>query len=232
MFEQYLTRISEFMIRVSNLIKNCIAITSALIISATVTAQGSRPVNPANFQADPGIYDPVTFGDDITFNGCGSSFENFSLCELNDLSDFALAWRVSPQGQDPLAEGTTVALFGLGVDVSSVNGFTENTTFGTNVADGLNFTINSGAASAFFPTPGSYTLQLSLLVRGRQFVQLPNGNLVNTFFSGTLVRRAETVIEFARNAPVTVPEPIGFLVIIPAMYYIVRRQRKLAYIKA
>ena len=197
-----------------------------LTISNVSVAQRVPGVNPSNFNSDPGIYDPVTFGDDITFNACGSTFENFSICELNDLSDFALAWRVTPEGQDPLAQGTTVALYGLGIDVTSVNGFTENTTFGTNVADGLNFTIGSGS-NVFFPTPGSYTLQLSLLVRGRRFVELPNGNFVNTFFSGSIVRRAETVIEFVRDVPVTVPEPLGILILLPAMAYMVRRQKKL-----
>jgi hypothetical protein len=216
------------MIRISTLVKNSLVLLSLILLSNALSAQRSRPVTPANFSSDPGIYDPVSFGDDITFNGCGSSFENFSLCELNDLSDFALAWRVTPEGQDPLAQGTTVALFGLDIDVTSVNGFTANTTFGTNVADGLNFTINSGASSVFFPTPGNYTLQLSLLARGRRFIQLPDDSFVNTFFSGTLVRRAETLITFDRNAPITVPEPLGILVILPAMYFIVRRQRKLS----
>ena len=213
--------------RVPNLKSICFALIALCTLSNLASAQFAPSINRSNFNSDPGIYEPVTFGDDITFDGCGSTFENFSICELNDLSDFALAWRVTPEGQDPLAQGTTVALYGLGIDVTSVNGFTENTTFGTNVADGLNFTIGSGS-NVFFPTPGSYTLQLSLLVRGRRFVELPNGNFVNTFFSGSVVRRAETVIEFVRDAPVTVPEPIGFLILLPAMAYMIRRQKKLS----
>jgi hypothetical protein len=226
----------KFMMFVKCLFRNYIAVVSSLIfISFFVTAQEHIPFTPEKFIADPGIYDPITFGDNITFNACNSSFEDFSICELSSLTGLRLEWRATPQGQDPLAAGTLIASFANNNDISQTEGATENTVIGNDFHDGINFTIDSGEASAFFPTPGDYSLHLTLFFHRRVgTVQLPNGDFVGPL-PGAVTRQTETVINFTAAPiapPTTVPEPVGYLILIPAFYMIARRQRKLSQTKA
>uniref|UniRef100_UPI003A9059D1 hypothetical protein n=1 Tax=Kordiimonas sp. TaxID=1970157 RepID=UPI003A9059D1 len=126
----------------SSFAKLSIAATMGLCIS--VSANATYSYNYFDVLADPGSYGPVSLGDDISLNACGSTFhradsssESYSICDLNNLQDFTLAW-VGRQGEN-----------------YEVLSWYE----GSNVADGLETTISTGAGS-FFGTVGNYMIGL------------------------------------------------------------------------
>lgn len=213
----------------------CTIILSLITVSSFVSAQ---EVDISKFTANSGIYDPILFGDDITFDACGSTFEDYSLCELTDLSAFELTWRIAIEGQDISSSGTLAAVFGTGGTSIDTTGQTLNTIVGEDPRDGLNFTINTEENSIFFPTPARYTIQLGLLLRGGPNIDLPDGTSVkppsdNTvIFSETVIALIDAPVGPPLIPPTTVPEPMGYLILIPAFYMIARRQRKLSQVKA
>ena len=42
--------------------------------------------------ADAGLYDPLFLGEDILLDGCGSTFDDAFICELQDISRFTATW--------------------------------------------------------------------------------------------------------------------------------------------
>jgi hypothetical protein len=216
------------MVYISHFLKNFYTIILSLIFTSSLAS--AQEVDPARFTANPGIYDPITFGDDITFNACNSTFQSFTLCSLESLEEFELTWRVAPEGEDILAAGTLVALYGAGSTSINNAGATGNTTIVDDTPRlGVNFIANTGDRSNFFPTPGRYTLELGLLVRGGTSVTIGD----DTFTVGSrtgLFTSGQTVIDIVgapTAPPSTVPEPAGYLILIPAFYFMARRQRKL-----
>lgn len=222
----------------------CTIALSLICISPFVSAQ---EIDITKFTANPGIYDPITFGNSITLDACNSTFEDFSLCELNDLSRFELTWRVAPEGRDIFGQNTLAAIFSVGGSTINDTGSSSDTIIGNNFRDGVNFTINTGESSPFFPTPSRYTVQLGLLLRGGSAdIELPDGSFIKPLARSTFIFN-QTFVDLLPpveippvvigdpppdSPPTTVPEPMGYLILIPAFYMIARRQRKLSQVKA
>ncbi len=186
--------------------------------------------------ADPGVYTPITLGEDLTLDACGSTVHrnttggpSFGLCTLASVADFTLTWQISQAG------------------VTNVLG----TFTGATAASGLTPTFSTGPGS-LFTAPGSYLISLVLILDSSAFVTLPSGAVglgggdCGIVFEGVTYAQAGCD-PFAVNQPqvngirdagiatttvvvnpaVTVPEPAAALLLIPVLTLVaVRRQRK------
>ncbi|WP_417451632.1 hypothetical protein [Kordiimonas sp.] len=163
--------------------------------------------------ADTGVYAPVALGDTVALDGCGSVFDfnpatgvsgpTVSLCNgVTDLSPFDFTWSVFDAG-------------------FSLLGYLENVT--TN--------MTTGGVGDLITSAGTYFLSLNVtLSPSSSTFALPGGNTgafqptpfntdpnADTHFSG---------IALIVN-PAAVPEPAGALLLLPAVVFMARRQRKL-----
>lgn len=158
--------------------------------------------------AEAGTYGPVALGEDIELDACGSSFYYYynpsyshSLCDLTDLSAFTLAWKAYTPGDWQW----------LGVYS------------GANASSGLNVTQATGAGT-FFDEAGTYYIGLYVRVQNNTWVPLPGGGHAYTAYYN---RDFDWSNAFAITDPISVPEPAPLLLLLPALAWITRRQKRL-----
>ncbi len=196
--------------------------------------------------SDPGIYDPITLGEDLNIDACGTSIlrgpvtaanvataERWSLCDITDVSAFELTYYVSESSTTALTPSNIIGSFS-----------------GTNVASGLAPTFATGLGTAF-AAPGTYWISLVVTLPVGALVTIPGGDVVTpgsdcglitpvgTFApSGCTVPQSSSQPQingardtgFAATAIVanaaTVPEPAAALLLIPALTLVAMRRRK------
>ena len=187
-------------------------------LMATSGAQATYHHNYFDVLADPGAYSPVSLGDSVSLDACGSTFhradgssESYSLCDLSNLQNFTLGW--------------------IGVDANNTSNYEVLSWFeGSNVANGFQTTINTGAGT-FFSQAGSYLIGLYVAVAGDVYVPLPYGGYGATGNDTELTYDGSTntslgYTNFAVNAAASVPEPAAALMLLPAFVLVARRERR------
>lgn len=174
----------------------------------SVGAQATYNYRGWDVNSDAGTYGPVALGEDIELDACGSTFFNYynqsqshSLCSLTDLTDFALVWKAYSNGSWAY----------LGVYS------------GSSAADGLNVTQSTGAGT-FFDEVGTYYIGLYVVVSNYTYVPLPGGGSGYTAYYGN--RDFDWSASFQITEATPVPEPAPLLLLIPAIAWIARRERK------
>lgn len=152
-----------------------------------------------SLEADAGEYAPVAIGDDVSVSACGSIFN-------------------STQGTFNLCDTPTISSISFTWTVTRLFGAFDSIT-----VTGSTFTLPSGGASDFFNVVGEYFLNLEVDALVNPF------DLPGTFTGRILGSTTDT--DFAQNNivitnPTSVPEPEAILLLLPAMVYMARRQRR------
>lgn len=197
----------------------------ASAFSFTNSAAASGPVIYGEVIADAGTYTPIALGDDLALDGCDSVFDyndnpnvvgqTVSLCNgVTDLTNFSFSW-------------TLFQYFSA-----------------TNTYQGLGFlpatgplsTVTTGGMGDLIQTAGTYFLRLNITVSPvTTTFALPGGdvgafNPQDPFFfpGGNPDPNSDTKSSaFALIVtPAAVPEPAAALLLLPAVVYMARRQRK------
>lgn len=175
---------------------------NSLIIGAAATATDALFYYNA-IDADPGLYEPVALAGDIEVSACNSTFQDYSLCQLSDVSDFTIRW--------------------LGWDQVDGEWAYLSTFSGATAANGLNTSFSTGAGT-FFDNVGSYFIGLYVQLAGNSTVVLPNSTSITSGIHGAA--NFQWGDSFAMTEAVTVPEPYAFLTLLPALWVMTRRERK------
>ena len=185
------------------------ALGAAIATAASTSTQATAPSGNWNVDADPGTYTPVVLGQSITLNGCSSTFYNaantnqsYSICDLASLSDFTLRWKAS-------TNGTTWT-------------WVTSTFSSNNTINGKIVTLATGAGT-FFTAPGTYYIGLYLTVKNNKSILLPGGG---TGYSNTDQGNKNTGTSQGFSVANPVPEPALALLLLPALAYIRRRERR------
>ena len=167
--------------------------------------------------ADTGTYAPIALGDALPLDGCGSVFDynsnpnvtgtTVSLCNgVTDLTPFDFTWTVSDElgGFVGYIDGVlpTVTTGGVGdlIQAAGTYYLSLNVTLSPSSST---FALPSGDTGGFQPTFG------------------PNGNQ-----SPNSASHFSDVAVIVTSAT-SVPEPAAAFLLLPAMFYMARRQRKL-----
>lgn len=176
--------------------KSFIAIACAFGLSVAANAQTAF----GSLEADAGEYAPIAIGDNVDVSACSSFFNssNFGTFNLCD----------TPTINSISFTWTVTRLFGA---------------FDSITVTGATFSLPSGGAGDFFNVVGEYFLNLEVDALVNPF-DLPNG------FTGRILG-STTDTDFAQNNivitnPTSVPEPEALLILLPAMAYMARRQRR------
>lgn len=194
----------------------------SITVAAMVGSSSAQATyNYFDVMADAGTYGPISLGEDITLDACGSTFhradgsaESYSLCDLSNLTQFTLGWVAEYNGQ------------------SSWLGIYSNSYSGQGTPDeGLSVTINTGAGT-FFSEVGTYYIGLYALVNDDTSVALPSGGWGYTGNDGDLAYDGSTNFSFDWSSSfvispaASVPEPAAALLLLPGLILIARRERR------
>lgn len=176
----------------------------ALSAPASATYYGDWDV-----YSDAGTYAPVAYGDNIQFNACSSTLFNvnnnsqsYSICDLPSMNKFRLYWyQYEPD---------------MGVRYMA-------SYIGSNAVNGLTPIFATGAGT-YFPIQSTYYIGLYLIAEAESYIDLPDGGQAYTG-DGTLgdFRWSNA---FNVTAPAPVSEPAALLLLLPALAYMARRQRR------
>lgn len=214
----------------NGLLKKFALVCGALMCSTA--AQATYGYAYIDVEADPGTYNPVTLGDNLSVSACGSSVHDvtyggsYGLCTLSYLSEFSLTWQLSLN-----------------------NTVVSSTTYsGSNAVNGLNHTFTTGVGSAI-TVAGTYTLGLIVDIPDNyDYVLLPNGYwYVAGSDSGIVVNGVtygnysgyssgspdingyrNTGVAFSQLTinPASVPEPSAVLLLLPVVAAVAARRRR------
>lgn len=153
--------------------------------------------------SDAGTYAPVVYGTDMQFNACASTISNvnnsaqsYSICDLPSVSKFRLYWY----------------RWEANLGMSYMRSYD-----GANAASGLTPLFATGAGT-FFPIESTYYIGLYLIAEAQSYIDLPGGGQAYTG-DGTLS-------SFRWSNAFDVPEPSAFLLMLPGLAFIARRQRR------
>ena len=214
------------------------------LFSSALASSGAHAQFFWDVEANAGTFAPVALGEDISLDACGSrlfvvGFSEFgtSLCNVTNQSLFSVNW------------------FATNVDTGAFSWLTGGLTEAVNdnlasvptgsAAANLQTTTSTGAGS-FFNSVGTYAIGLyvsgtnnaslteSISNGGTPFNFNANfgpdfGNTLTqaTNQNGTLNNGANLSAGFAITAPpVTVPEPMQLLMLIPALFLVARRETR------
>lgn len=160
--------------------------------------------------SDPGVFDTIALGEDITLDGCFSRF-------VLDATGSSL-----PLCYDNGSFGTTSgSLF----DWTLVN----NTTSASASFSGRSVPLSTGGASDFINAAGSYTISLiitSNLGPVSELVPLSAFGNFGIQSGGAFGTETASFTVTSSGGPVTVPEPSAAFLLVPALVMIGRRQRR------
>ncbi len=211
------------------MIGKIILLSAAAIVASTSSANATYNYY-IDVMADAGAYTPIAMGGDLEVDACGSTVHHasriqhnrpdlfsFGLCDMPDLTEFSLTWTAQ-----------------LG------NSYTTLGTFsGVNAAAGLNATFTTGTGT-FFSGVGTYIISLYLdMPNNYANIPLPNGYIgrpgsdsgfdPNNPNHGHGWRNADLAQTSFSLTSAPVAEPLGALLLIPGLVFIMRRQRKRKY---
>ncbi|WP_417464302.1 hypothetical protein [Kordiimonas sp.] len=180
--------------------------------SFAVAAPASAAKINGELLADAGTYAPIALGESVALDGCGSVFDynpststtgqTVSLCNgVTDLTPFDFTWSVYDEGFTFL-------------------GYLENVTV----------VMTTGGLTDIITAAGTYFLSLNVtLSPSSSTFALPDGNTAG-FSPSPLNPSPNSDTAFSGVAlivnPASVPEPAGALLLLPALVYMARRQRK------
>jgi len=176
-------------------------------------SSASATYNYFDVMADPGSYDTIALGEDVALNACDSTFhradgsnESYTLCQLSDLTEFSLQW------------------------VQWHDGDWTNLGYYSDANAGSQVTLSTGEGT-FFSEVGTYYIGLYLRVDGSSYVPLPGGGYGASGSDNSLATDGSTNFSFAWSSafsiePASVPGPLGALLLIPGLAYVVRRERR------
>ncbi len=160
---------------------------------------------------DPGTFDTIALGDDITLDGCYSTF-------VNDGASSGGSWCYADPSTDPLLPEVIVT-GGAIFDWTLVNEQTlQSTSF-----NGNSVPLSTGGVSDFINVAGTYSLTLTITSAFFDEISLsPVGDLgvQSGGIFGTETRG------FSVTSVASVPEPSALLLMAPGLFYVVRRQRR------
>lgn len=195
------------------------AVVFALLFGSTAA---HATYNYFDVMADPGTYGGVALGEDITLNACDSTFhradgspESYTLCQLTDVSEFSLGWVAWHDN-----ESTWLGIYSDTIGGSD-GGIEEGLTVATSTGDGT-----------FFNEIGTYYIGLYVLVNSETYVPLPGGGWGATGNDDQLAYDGSTNYSFAWSSSfqvteaMSVPEPAGAFLLLPALLYAARRERR------
>ncbi len=199
-------------------IKRALAATAfalgGLLAAPSASATYNHNYGDWDVSADPGTYSPISLGDTITLDACGSVYFNYnnsnqsvSLCDLSSLSSFSLTWKAK-----------------IGNTWSHIT----QTYSGSNAVNGLNVTVNTGSGT-FFNQAGTYMIGLYVTVNNNSWVQLPGGSWGFSNDNGGYDPGNQSLAwssSFAINPASSVPEPMAALLLAPGLVLIARRERR------
>ncbi|MEX0298035.1 MAG: PEP-CTERM sorting domain-containing protein [Kordiimonas sp.] len=204
---------------------------SAATLCGSVSAQDSG-YPYIDLLADAGdAINPVTLGNGVQLNGCGSQVHaasgtpTFGLCESGmDLTEFSITWKAS------------LNQYADGWNPNSADWVDIATFSGTDVLNGLTLLASTGAGTAF-ATAGNYVIGLWVEMTSSSSwgaddvtVTLPGGIVRYTGSDSWLMSDGTTNYSFnltsvtVNAAPV--PEPASAILLLTGMAYIARRERK------
>ena len=205
---------------IKNLSKTLVSVGIAASIASFTTSSASATYNYFDIKADMGTYAPVSLGENISLNACGSTFhradgnpESYSLCALSNLTSFTLTWKAF-----------------VGGNWAVLGSFS-----GANAANGLQYTQATGLGSVF-TAAGTYYVALWASMASTNgsgvevYVPLPGGgygitgNDFDWSSDGTTNQSTSWTSIQINAAPV--PEPAGILLLLPAFALIARREKR------
>eukprot|EP00657_Telonema_sp_P-1_P002762 TRINITY_DN1640_c0_g1_i13.p1 TRINITY_DN1640_c0_g1~~TRINITY_DN1640_c0_g1_i13.p1 ORF type:complete len:213 (-),score=9.64 TRINITY_DN1640_c0_g1_i13:446-1084(-) len=185
-------------------------------VCASSGAQATYNYNYFDVMADAGTYGPISLGEDITLDACGSTFhradgnsQSYSLCDLSNLTQFTLTWKAWTGNQ-----------------------WTYLGTYSGNSAeDGLSVDVSTGAGT-FFSEVGTYYIGLYAYVNSDTYVALPSGswgatgNDSDLAYDGSTNYSFDWSSSFAITEAASVPEPAAAFLLLPGIILMARRERR------
>ncbi|WP_417455928.1 hypothetical protein [Kordiimonas sp.] len=199
-------------------LKKIFAAGVALAAGLALSNAASAATIYGELQADAGEYSPIALGESVALDGCGSSFDSnpnpsvqgtlTSLCNgVTDLAPFDFTW-----------------------SVYEFDGVATYSFLGYVLEETVSPILTTGGASDLIQAAGTYFLSLNVtLSPSSSTFALPGGN-TGAFQPnpGNLSPNSHSAFSnFALIVnPASVPEPAGALLLLPALVYMARRQRK------
>ena len=174
-----------------------------------------RPTNDGRFivdgiiSVDAGSYSPVALGEAVTLDACASVFQTIgfsevSVCDSPNIDSMFFEWTIS---LDDGAGGVTLYDPGLVAGANDVSG-------------GQFLTLPTGGAGDIISALGTYIVRLDV------WPTLAT-EVVSDYLLSTVGRGPASFSSFEVVAASSVPEPESLLILLPALFYIGRRQRRL-----
>ncbi|WP_417456789.1 hypothetical protein [Kordiimonas sp.] len=189
---------------------------AAGVLGASSGAQATYNYNYFDVMADAGTYGPISLGEDITLDACGSTFhradgssQSYSLCDLSNLTQFTLTWKAWHDNQWTY--------------LGSYSGYSAD--------DGLSVNVNTGDGT-FFSEVGTYYIGLYVYVNSDKNIALPSGSYGATgndsdlAYDGSTNYSFDWSSSFAITEATSVPEPAAALLLLPGIVLIARRERR------
>ena len=187
-------------------IKNCVAATALMI---GISTSASATYTYGDVIADAGTYAPLSLGQNITLNACGSTFAGYSLCDLLGTNKFGIEWFILKHN-----------------DQYNYNDWLAQYTYHQAASDAnLQKTIATGAGASVINSVGTYLIGLHVISYG-DTIPLPMSGYAQGGDSDWNWSGMFTVSEASVTPPSSVPEPLGILLILPSLAYIARRERR------
>lgn len=189
---------------------------AAGVLGASSGAQATYNYSYFDVMADAGTYGPISLGEDITLDACGSTFhradgssQSYTLCDLTNLTQFTLTWKAWHDNQ-----WTWLGSYS-----------------GNSAEDGLSVNVNTGTGT-FFSEVGTYYIGLYVYVNSDTYVALPSGSYGATgndsdlAYDGSTNYSFDWSSSFAITEATSVPEPAAALLLLPGIVLIARRERR------
>ncbi|WP_417463924.1 hypothetical protein [Kordiimonas sp.] len=189
---------------------------AAGVLGASSGAQATYNYSYFDVMADAGTYGPISLGEDITLDACGSTFhradgssQSYTLCDLTNLTQFTLTWKAWHDNQ-----WTWLGSYS-----------------GNSAEDGLSVNVNTGDGT-FFSEVGTYYIGLYVYVNSDKNIALPSGSYGATgndsdlAYDGSTNYSFDWSSSFAITEATSVPEPAAALLLLPGIVLIARRERR------
>ncbi|WP_417459799.1 hypothetical protein [Kordiimonas sp.] len=199
-------------------LKKIFAVGFALASGIAFSNAASAATIYGELQADAGVYSPIALGESVALDGCGSSFDTnpnvnvqgtlTSLCNgVTDLAPFDFTW-----------------------SIYEFDGVATYSFLGYVVEETVAPILTTGGIGDLIQAAGTYFLSLNVtLSPSSSTFALPGGD-TGAFQPNPGNLSPNSHSAFSNVAlivgPAPVPEPAGALLLLPALVYMVRRQRK------
>ncbi|TNE61261.1 MAG: hypothetical protein EP335_16280 [Alphaproteobacteria bacterium] len=197
-----------------------------MMLSPLATSTGAQATYGEPIVADPGTYGTLVLGENFSFDICGSTIQGYSLCDIVSDAKYWMGLVIRKQLQ----------YYDQWIDVASLNGSQVDS------ANGLEYTIATGAGTSYIFEPGTYYVGVAFSTWGQgntmtasngTVIQTGNGYYTDWTYSAVFTVAAAgttppSTDPSPSNPPASVPEPAGFLILLPmllGLYWQERRRR-------